>query len=48
VLLLDGRSFQLEGRNVVNPGNRGITVRAEDGSVHQLAWDDFRELKLDP
>jgi hypothetical protein len=45
VLLLDGRSFQLEGRNDVN---RGITVRAEDGSVHQLAWDDFRELKLDP
>jgi hypothetical protein len=48
VLLLDGRSFQLEGRNDVNPGNRGITVRAEDGSVHQLAWGDFRELKLDP
>ena len=47
VQLLDGRSFQLESRNDVDPGNRGITVRAGDGSVHQLSWDDFRELRLD-
>lgn len=47
VVLLDGRSFQLEGGNDVNPSNRGITVRAQDGSVHELVWDDFRELRLD-
>ena len=47
VVLLDGRSFQLEGRNDVNLSNRGITVRAQDGSVHELVWDDFRELRLD-
>ena len=46
VVLLDGRTFQLSGGNDVNPNNRGITVRTEDGSVHQLSWDDFRELRL--
>jgi hypothetical protein len=46
VVLVDGRTFQLSGTNDVNPGNRGITVRAEDGSAHEVQWDDFRELRL--
>ncbi len=47
VVLLDGRSFQLEGGNDVNPSNRGVTVSMEDGSVHVLDWDDFREFRLE-
>ncbi len=46
VELVDGRTFQLSGTNDVNPGNRGITIRAEDGSTHRVEWDDFRELRL--
>ena len=46
VELVDGRTFQLSGSNDVNPGNRGITIRPEDGSTHRLEWDDFRELRL--
>ena len=46
VELVDGRTFQLSGTNDVNPGNRGITIRAEDGSAHRVEWDDFRELRL--
>ena len=46
VKLVDGRTFQLSGSNDVNPGNRGITIRSEDGSTHRLEWDDFRELRL--
>ncbi len=48
VVLVDGRTFHLSGSNDVNPGNRGITVRTADGSVHEVQWDDFRELRLDP
>ena len=46
VELVDGRTFQLSGTNDVNPGNRGITIRSEDGSTHRVEWDDFRELRL--
>ena len=47
VVLLDGRTFHLSGSNDVNPNNRGITIRAADGAVHEVEWDDFRELRLD-
>ena len=46
VQLEDGRSFHLSGSNDVNPGNRGITIRADDGSAHGVEWDDFVELRL--
>ncbi len=46
VELVDGRTFQLSGTNDVNPGNRGITIRSEDGSTHRVEWGDFRELRL--
>ena len=46
VVLLDGRTFRLSGSNDVNLGNRGITIRADDGSVHEVSWDDFVRLRL--
>jgi hypothetical protein len=46
VVLVDGRTFQLSGSNDVNPGNRGITIRADDGSARQVPWDDFAEVRL--
>lgn len=46
VELVDGRTFQLSGTNDVNPGNRGITIRADDGSARHIRWADFRELRL--
>jgi hypothetical protein len=46
VALLDGRSFELSGSNDVEDGNRGITVRTEDGTI-EIDWADFRELRLE-
>ena len=46
VELRDGRSFELEGSNDVERGNRGITISVGDDSV-EIEWDDFRELRIE-
>lgn len=45
VTLLDGRSFELEGSNDVDDGNRGILVRTATGA-HEIDWDDFVEVRF--
>jgi hypothetical protein len=45
VELMDGRSFELSGSNDVDDGNRGITVRTEEGAI-EIDWADFRGLRL--
>lgn len=46
VTLRDGRSYDLVGSNDVDSGNRGIVVTS-GGSEFTVAWEDFRELRLD-
>lgn len=46
VILRDGRSYDLVGSNDVDSGNRGIVVTS-GGSEFTVAWEDFRELRLD-
>jgi len=43
VTLVDGRTFQLEGSNDVDEGNKGIFVTPEDGETVMVPWRDFRE-----
>jgi hypothetical protein len=45
VELKDGRSFELDGSNDVDDGNRGITVR-NGAESHEVEWDEFSELRL--
>ena len=45
VELKDGRTFELTGSNDVDDGNRGITVRTENGA-REIEWDEFRELTI--
>jgi hypothetical protein len=45
VELKDGRSFELDGSNDVDDGNRGITVR-NGAESHEIEWDEFSELRL--
>jgi hypothetical protein len=46
VTLRDGRTFELGNSNDVDDGNRGIVVGEGDGVV-KIAWDNFRELRLE-
>lgn len=46
VELKDGRTFELTGSNDVDDGNRGITVRTENGP-REIEWDEFRELLIE-
>lgn len=43
VTLLDGRSFEMEGSNDVDDGNKGIYVTLDDGETVLVRWEDFRE-----
>jgi len=45
VELRDGRTFELDGSNDVDDGNRGITIRT-GGESHVIEWDEFSELRL--
>ena len=45
VELRDGRTFELDGSNDVDDGNRGITVRT-GGEAHEIEWEEFSELRL--
>ena len=44
VTLRDGRSFELEGSNDVDRGNRGIYVETEEGGLELIRWEDFAEV----
>ena len=46
VFLRDGRSFDLNGSNDVDSGNRGVVVTNGD-QARTIPWDIFRELRLD-
>ena len=46
IFLRDGRTFELEGSNDVNRGNKGIFVTVEDGDVAAVSWSDFREVRF--
>ncbi len=46
VVLRDGRSYDLQGSNDVDAGNRGVVVTSGE-QEYLVAWDDFRELRLD-
>jgi len=47
VVLLDGRSFELEGSNDVGEGNKGVFVERADGSRVGVRWEDFETLELE-
>lgn len=47
VTLLDGRTFELEGSNDVDDGNKGIFVTLEDGDTVMVHWWDFREVSFE-
>lgn len=47
VVLRDGRSFELEGSNDVDDGNKGIYVTLEGGETVLVEWRDFRALTFD-
>ena len=46
VFLRDGRSYDLEGSNDVDSGNRGVVVTSGD-QEYVVDWRNFRELRLD-
>ena len=46
VELKDGRTFELDGSNDVDDGNRGIAVETDEGTT-LVQWDDFAEIWLD-
>ena len=46
VELKDGRTFELDGSNDVDDGNRGIAVETDEGTT-LVRWDDFAEIWLD-
>jgi hypothetical protein len=48
VLLLDGRSFELDGSNDVDEDNKGVFVTLEDGDVILVRWWDFAEVTFHP
>lgn len=41
VRLRDGIEFVLRDSNDVDKGNKGIIVRAEDGTEHEVTWEEF-------
>lgn len=47
VVLRDGRTFELEGSNDVDRGNKGIFVRTDDGDSLVVSWRDFRALTFE-
>lgn len=44
VVLLDGRTFDVEGSNDVDDDNKGIYLTLEDGETLLVPWRDFREV----
>ncbi|HSM60293.1 MAG TPA: hypothetical protein VK849_05825 [Longimicrobiales bacterium] len=46
VTLLDGRTFELEGSNDVDDGNKGIFVTLEDGDTVMVPWWDVRRVSF--
>lgn len=47
VTLRDGRTFELEGSNDVDRGNKGILVDLGAGEWVAVSWDRFRRLTLE-
>ena len=45
VTLRDGRTFDLDGSNDVDSGNRGTEIDGPDGR-YQISWSEFSELRL--
>lgn len=46
VTLRDGRTFEIDGSNDVNRGNRGIFVTGDDRRTVLVRWTDFQSLVL--
>lgn len=46
VTLLDGRTFELEGSNDVDAGNKGVFVTPENGETVLVKWEDFASVEL--
>jgi len=44
VTLLDGRTFEMDGSNDVDRGNKGIFVTFDDGETALVRWEDLREV----
>ena len=44
VTLLDGRTFDMDGSNDVDDGNKGIFVTLGDGETVLVRWSDLREV----
>jgi hypothetical protein len=47
VTLLDGRTFELEGSNDVDEGNKGIYVLGSDGETVLVPWQDVVEVRFE-
>jgi hypothetical protein len=47
VTLLDGREFELSGSNDVGPGNKGLVIEMDDGSMRFVDWVDLATLELE-
>jgi hypothetical protein len=44
VVLLDGRTFELEGSNDVGDGNKGIYVTPDGGETVRVPWSELRRV----
>ncbi|MDP2957267.1 MAG: hypothetical protein Q8N53_12660 [Longimicrobiales bacterium] len=44
VTLMDGRTFDMDGSNDVDDGNKGIFVTLADGETALVRWSDLREV----
>jgi hypothetical protein len=47
VVLLDGRSFELEGSNDVDRDNKGIVIEVDGGDPVLIRWDRFASVTFD-
>ncbi len=47
VTLLDGRTFELEGSNDVDSGNKGIFVTLANGEEIAIRWNDFNRVEFE-
>jgi hypothetical protein len=47
VTLLDGRTFQLDGSNDVDEGNKGVFITFDDGETVMIPWRDFSQVRFD-
>lgn len=41
VTLRDGRTFELEGSNDVDDGNKGVFVELQDGTIELVRWEEL-------